>query len=175
MRIRDLTFLPTGEVLTDEAFDTAGLSIDALEQHATWWRAAGWRAETSVDTLAGRLALKVTFGAEGQALGTWSLSGKPVLSSLLLAGIDPVEDAALTKMFRDSMRNIKHVTQPEGGQAPFERIQEVTERPLAVGVFWRFTPLMQYQRVIPTIRLITAALFRARPAGDDAVAIPPDR
>ncbi len=165
MRIRELTFLPDGEILTDEGFDTAGLSRAELEHHEQWWRAAPTPATTSVDTPGGELAVKFTFGSEGTALATWSLSGVPVLSSLFLAGIDPGGDAYVMTMFRDSMRNIKHVTQPANGQAPFERIQQVTERPLAAGVFWPFTPLEEYRRALPTIRLMTAAFFRARPTG----------
>jgi hypothetical protein len=165
MRIRELTLLPTGEVLSDERFDTAGLSRDGLTHHEAWWREASSRTELSLDTPAGKLAVNFTTGPGGQALGTWSLSGIPVLSSLLLAGIDPGEDAALTMMFRESMQNIKHVTQPADGTAPFERIREVTERPLAAGVMWPFAPFEHYERAIPTIRLVTAAFFRARPQG----------
>ena len=163
MRIRELTFLPTGEVLSDSGFDTADLARDALDQYEQWWRAAESPVTTSIDTRAGELAVKFTFGSEGGALATWSLSGVPVLSSLLLAGIDPGNDAALTTMFCDSMRRIKHVTQPPNGAAPFARILEVREHPLAAGVFWPFTPLEEYRRALPTIRLMTASFFRARP------------
>src|SRR5687768_14945512 len=120
MRIRELTFLPSGEILTDEGVDTAGLAREALERHEQWWRAAPTPVTTSVPTPAGALAVKFTYGSEGTALATWSLSGIPVLSSLFLAGIDPGGDAYVMTMFRDSMRNIKHVTQPANGHAPFE-------------------------------------------------------
>ncbi len=166
MRIRELTFLPTGEILSDASFDTADLARDALDHYERWWRAAESPVTTAaVETPGGSLTVKFTFGSEGGALATWLLAGVPVLSALLLAGIDPGNDAALTAMFRNSMRNVKHVTQPPNGEAPFERIQQVTDHPLAAGVFWPFTPLKEYRRALPTIRLMTAAFFRARPTG----------
>lgn len=163
MRIRELTFLPTGEALVDRGFDTAALDHDTLAHHEKWWRAAASPSETLIDTPAGPLAVKFTFVSTGQALGTWSLSGSPVLSSLLLAGIEPGADAELTDMFLTSMRNVNPVKRLAAEQRPFEAIRNVADRPLVAGVVWQFVPLDQYQKIAPATMSIVASFFRSRP------------
>jgi len=160
MQIRELTYLPSGEVFIDETFDTAHLHADTLAGYDKWWHGAESPNRTSVNTPIGTLTVKCTF-TRGRALGTWDVAGLPVLSTVLLAGFDAAADAELGEIFLNSMRNLDHVKRLAATKRPFEGFRAASDRPFVGGVFWPVVSVDQYQHIAPVTMLMTASFFRS--------------
>ncbi len=162
MLIWERTFLPTGELAVDEAFDTALIHRETLAGYEAWWRANESTAETSVQTPVGSLKVKFTFTSAGQALGTYSFDETPVLSCVMLAGLNVGGDGELVEMFLASMRKVEHVKRLSTDPLPFESLRHLRNYPAVGGVFWPSIPVDHFRQLVPVAMLFETSFFRTR-------------
>jgi hypothetical protein len=108
---------------------------------------AGGAGTIGLDSPLGPLALKVTL-SPGIGLVTASLSGQPLLSSVVLAEGEASGAEWLAQELLASLRRTKPVLQfAPAPERAFERILSTRERPVVGSVHWTIVPADQFARL----------------------------
>jgi hypothetical protein len=125
--------LPDGQVYHNDRLELDDLDPDTLAIFRP--QCDGLRYDSVIDSESGRLRIQWTGYPGGIAIGSFHLDDQMFLCTALAGGLDSQEDqTVLTTTCGAWARSDMVRGLSEGRPSPFERVHEIPDRPLLVGL-----------------------------------------
>ena len=128
-------FTPSGELMGKGFWPFDELSEKWIKLCQEFLSGHGEVFDSSWGSELAQIETKLT-SSKGAGLGVFRFRSEIAISTLYISGLNQTIDDQTRAMFVDSIERSEFVTQLSSSKHPFDRIQNISERPLAVTVVW---------------------------------------
>jgi hypothetical protein len=141
-----LSLLPDGCLFDEREVAVSNLASSEVSLLADLLEKSPQHSKLELDTDIGPLVLESTRSISGALLTLWH-NGRPLVSSVLLSGLDREADSTLLDRFCSSITRTAPVRELTSASAPFASFGTCMNRPFIGSVIWPVLPKEEFDQV----------------------------